>query len=326
MRQTIAGLMMGWILLTLGGCAVEHQPRIVVLLPDDYNTPDGMILAPDGNIYLDCPNYNQPEYPGKLLRITKDDIVEEVFTYPAHPKTGKSAPLGIDIGPDGNFYVTDNQSFYDKNNQSRLLRTNAVSCRPDGVYVTETQMDPAAWPLPSGVYRFRYDEFGSEPIELKPAGKDAHLIVRLSTGNPDWRVGANGMGFDSKGNMYVCNFGEATIVRYTFDVSGAISGPEIFAAGQGMESVDGIKFDPKNDDLFVADFAGNAVHRIDKNGKVTTVWKNANDSDGIGGLLDRPSEVCLRGNKLYISNIDLPVKGNRYDPLHTISVIDVGGR
>ena len=73
----------------------------------------------------------------------------------------------------------------------------------------------------------------------------------------------------------------------------------------------------------VADFAANAVHRIDKNGKVTTIWKNANDSDGIGGLLDRPSEVCFRGNKLYISNIDLPVKGNRYDPLHTISVIDL---
>ena len=38
------------------------------------------------------------------------------------PETGKAAPLGIDIGPDGNFYVTDNQSFYDKNNKSRLLR------------------------------------------------------------------------------------------------------------------------------------------------------------------------------------------------------------
>jgi sugar lactone lactonase YvrE len=131
------------------------------------------------------------------------------------------------------------------------------------------------------------------------------------------------MGFDSKGNMYVCNFGEATIMRYTFDTAGNIASSEIFASGQGMESCDGIKFDPRNDDMYVADFAANAVHRIDKNGKVTTVWKNAIDSGGIGGLLDRPSEVCLRGNQLYISNIDLPVKGNRYDQLHTISVIDV---
>ncbi|NLH15540.1 MAG: hypothetical protein GX455_03065 [Phycisphaerae bacterium] len=336
-------LCLGCMGMMMAGCASQSAPRIGVLLPDDYNTPDGMILSTDGSIYLNCPNYNQPEYPGKLLRIGTDNVASEIYTYPAHPVTGKSAPLGIDIGSDGNFYVTDNQSFYDKNNQSRLLRlivqngkvdrcevlvtgfveSNAVSARPDGVYVTETQMDPTAWPLPSGVYRFRYDEFTGTPIELKPRGNDPHLIVRLSTGNPDWRVGANGMGFDSKGNLYVCNFGEATIMRYTFDASGAIAGSEIFASGQGMESCDGIKFDPRNDDCYVADFAANAAHRIDKNGKVTTIWKNANDSDGIGGLLDRPSEVCLRGNQLYISNIDLPVKGNRYDQLHTISVIDV---
>jgi sugar lactone lactonase YvrE len=145
--------------------------------------------------------------------------------------------------------------------------------------------------------------------------------VRLSTGNPDWRVGANGMGFDSKGNMYVCNFGEATIVRYSFDAAGHVGGPEIFASGDGMESVDGIKFDPKNDDCFVADFAANAVHRIDKNGKVTTVWKNANDPTASAAC--RPTvRVCLRGNKP-ISNIDLPVKGN-LPTRFTISVIDGG--
>ena len=41
----------------------------------------------------------------------------------------------------------------------------------------------------------------------------------------------------------------------------------------------------------------------------------------VGGLLDRPSEVCLRGNKVYVSNIDLPMKGNEYDRPHTISLI-----
>jgi len=46
-----------------------------------------------------------------------------------------------------------------------------------------------------------------------------------------------------------------------------------------------------------------------------------NTPDGVGGLLDRPSEVCLRGNKIYVSNIDLPMKGNEYDRPHTISLI-----
>jgi sugar lactone lactonase YvrE len=91
-----------------------------------------------------------------------------------------------------------------------------------------------------------------------------------------------------------------------------------------MESTDGIKIYPKTGEIYVADFDGNAVHKIcPETGKVTTIAKNANNSGGIGGLLDRPSEVCIRGNRLYISNIDLPGDGNVYDKPHTISVIEL---
>ena len=41
----------------------------------------------------------------------------------------------------------------------------------------------------------------------------------------------------------------------------------------------------------------------------------------IGGLLDKPSEVCLRGKKIYVANIDLPFDNNEYDAPHTISVL-----
>lgn len=47
------------------------------------------------------------------------------------------------------------------------------------------------------------------------------------------------------------------------------------------------------------------------------------DTDGAGGALDRPSEVCVRRNRLYISNIDLPYGGNEYDAPRTISVLDL---
>lgn len=80
---------------------------------------------------------------------------------------------------------------------------------------------------------------------------------------------------------------------------------------------------PKTGDIYVADFVGDAVHKIDKNGKVTTIAKNEKNSGGVGGKLDKPSEVCLRGNKIYIANIDLPFGGNKYDDLHTIPVIDL---
>jgi sugar lactone lactonase YvrE len=203
-----------------------------------------------------------------------------------------------------------------------FIQSNAVSCRADGVYVTETSLDPNATPMPSGVYRFRYSEFTGTPVELLPGGEDNHLIATLYTANEEWSVGANGLGFDSKGNMYVCNFGEASVIKFTFDENGEVASQEIFARGQGIESTDGLKVHPRTDDIYVADFVGNAVHKIDaKTREITTLAKNAVNLGSADGQLDIPSEVCIRGNWLYISNIDLPLAGNEYDAPHTLSVI-----
>jgi len=57
-----------------------------------------------------------------------------------------------------------------------------------------------------------------------------------------------------------------------------------------------------------------------KTGKVTTLAKNDN-TDGADGALDRPSEPCIRGNRCYVSNIDLPLAGNSYDEPHSISIV-----
>ena len=328
----------------LTGCSTLKQPTIGVNLPEKYNTPDGMVLDADNNIFLCCPNFNDDKYPAKLLKVTPDDKISEVFTFPVHPETRKTCPFGIDIGPDGNFYVADNQGMAGAVNKARLLRivikqgkavgcevlatglnqSNGVSCYGDSVYVTETSLDSEAAPMPSGVYRFRYSEFRGEPIKLLPGGKDKHLVTTFLTDNEQWRVGANGMGFDSKGNMFVCNFGEASLIKITFDKNGKVASQTVFAKGQGMKSTDGLKIDPKTNDIYIADFVGNAVHKVDgRTGKVTTIAQNANNSGGVGGLLDRPSEVCLRDNKIYVSNIDLPGNGNVYDKPHTLSVIEL---
>lgn len=335
------------IILILSGCSATSNletPSIAVNLPPEYNTPDGMVLDADNNILLCCPNFNDDKYPAKLLKITPDDKITEVFTFPVHPETKKACPLGIDIGPDGNYYVADNQGMAGAVNKARLLRivvkngvpvgsevlvtgfnqSNAVSCYGDSVYVTETSLDNEATPMPSGVYRFRYSEFKGQPIKLLPGGKDKHLIATFLT-HTDRRVGANGMGIDANGNLFVCNFGEASLIKITFDKNGKVASQAVFAKGRPMESTDGIKIHPKTGDIYIADFDGNAVHKVNpKTSRVTTIAKNANNSGGIGGLLDRPSEVCLRDNKIYVSNIDLPGGGNVYDEPHTISVIELG--
>ena len=332
--------------LLMAGCAGLTKSRYAIELPEGHNTPDGMVVDADGNILLSCLNKNETTHPAKILKIDKDEKITELVTLPDHPVTKQhAAPLGIDIGSDGNLYVADNQSFYTGDQfNSRILRVvmkdgkaqkvevvatgfymaNAIACRGDYVYMTESKLDLKAKPIPSGVYRFKISELKADaPIAVKPGGADPHVVARLETKNMDW-VGANGMGFAPDGSLYVCNFGDAKLEKFTFDADGKVASHTVVAEGQGMLSCDGMKVHPETGEVYIADFLGNAVHKVDpKTGTVTTIAKNEN-TDGRGGLLDRPSEPCVRGNKLYVSNIDLPLAGNTFDKPHTITVIRLG--
>jgi len=330
-------------LVTVTGCG-EMTPQLAVELPEKYNTPDGMVVGHDKSIYISCNNWNDPNYAAKILRLDESDALSEYYTLPVHPDTGKANPLGIDIGPDGNFYIADNQAPYSNDYKSRLLRiftdngrpvrcevvatgfilTNGVACTEEYVYVAESTLEAGASPMPSGVYRFTYDEFESGTVELKPGGEDEHLVVSLMTRNPDWPVGANGIDTDRRGNLFVGNFGDAELMRFRFNQEGQVTSREVFAKNKGMESIDGLKVHPRSGDIYIADFLGNAVHKVDRrSGKVTTLAKNKNTT-GEEGLLDGPSEVCFRGNRLYVSNIDLTAGENVYDVPHTISVLEMG--
>ena len=341
------------------GCETEQAPpgggkpaappapaKKMIELPEGNNTPDGMVVDADGNILLSVLNFNDPTEPAKIMKIDKDDHITELVALPDHPGTEKhAAPLGIDIGSDGNLYVADNQSFYTPDAfNSRLLRVvmkdgkagkvevvatgffmaNAVVCRGGHVYMTESRLDLKARPMPSGVYRFTIAELdAANPVVVKPGGEDPHLVAKLETKNMDW-VGANGMGIAKDGTMYVCNFGDAALESFTFDGEGKVKEHKVVAQGQGMLSCDGMKVHPETGDVYIADFLGNALHKVDvKTGKVTTLAKNGN-TDGADGALDRPSEPCIRGGKCYVANIDLPLAENSYDEPHSISIVPLG--
>jgi DNA-binding beta-propeller fold protein YncE len=309
-----------------------------------------MTLDGHGNILLSCPNLSTNvegnEQPARIARITPDDKLEDYFTLPVHPQTGKVCPFGIDFGSDGNLYVADCQAAGGaSDHKSRLLRVvveqgkpvrcetvveglvfaNAVVCHGDDVYVTESQLEPdPSPPVKSGVYRFAISELdGDQPLRVKPKGEDSHLVCTLLTQNKDWPFGANGLGFAKDGTMYVCNFGDAELIAVKFDQKGKVKSQTIVAAGGPMKCTDGLKVDPQTGHVYIADFLGNAVHLVDPaTGKVTVLARNGL-SDGRNGELDKCSEVCLRGNRLYVANIDLNMDGNTFDKPYTISVIDL---
>ncbi|MHC4199014.1 MAG: SMP-30/gluconolactonase/LRE family protein [Planctomycetota bacterium] len=352
-------------LLVLAGCdqkgkAPPKKPGIV--LPEKWNTPDGMTEDKEGNILVSIPNFNKPEFPAKIVKIDKNDNLTEWFSLPPHPVTNFACPLGIAFASDGNLYWADNQDLgagvagalklpgreLQVKNVSRLCRVvvengkpvrseavvngffqaNAVACWKDCVYVTETSLGiegAEGDPHRSGVYRFKISELDpAKPIKLKTGGTDPHLILKLETQPPGWPVGANGMGFGPKGQMYVCNFGDAQLLEYLPDEAGNYKTARVVAEGDPMKSTDGLMVDMATGDVYIADFLGSAVHVVcTHSGKVTTLQANPENNDGSDNKLDKCSECRKRGNKVYAANIDLPFDGNTADKPYTISVIEL---
>lgn len=313
------------------------------ILPKEYSSPDGYALGKDGNLYL---SMNQKAsnwtYPAKIMRITQDDKLELFCDLPLNPKTGKCAPLGLAFAEDGNLYVSDNQSFCtDELFQSGIIRVKLENGKPVGselvvsgfnmsngmtsrgrfLYVAETNLATAD-KFMSGVYRFSLDELKSgETLRVTGIG-DPHLILTFETKDPDHQVGANGVSMDSKGRLYVCNFGDAEVMRYELDAQGGVVSGGLFCKATGLLSCDGLQIDA-DDNLWIADFRGNAVGMIDQNGNTTVVAKNSVPTTGEKGELDAPSECIRRGDKVYVSNIDIDYDLDKQsaDPVQTISVI-----
>ena len=70
---------------------------MLVELPDEYNTPDGMCLLPTGDVLVSVPNVNvflaaedksKQDPPPVILRITKDNKYEKYYDPPKIPVTG----------------------------------------------------------------------------------------------------------------------------------------------------------------------------------------------------------------------------------------------
>jgi len=366
--NTMAGLSLAVCLLAgllvapgcgAGGTGIS-RPTLLFALPDYCNTPDGMTLdEKTGDIYLCCPNFNDQTYPGIVMKIDKNNKISKFCEFPKsalHPNSGKIGTMGLDIGPDGNLYIADNQYFFSKDYASRLLRVNvkdgkagktevvatglklanAVAWKGDHVYVTDTFFDVPGKPGLSGIWRFSMEELTTgKPVKLDTKAFDPHAIgttdphlIATFTTFP-WKhrgdtAGADGLTFDKDGNLYTGNFGDGVISKVTFDAEGNVTSNKILVKDKTMPSADGMFYDAKRNVIFVTDSEQNAVRAFTPDGKLSTVWKNGANTTGADGLLDQPCEVLVRGDDMFVVCFDMPFPGllnPAYDKFHTISVI-----
>ncbi len=331
--------------LVLSGCNSQgglREPKLLVKLPDYCNTPDGMAPMPDGSFLLSVPNFNDPSPGAFIMKISAQNRISKFFVPPPSPKTGNSGPMGIRMAPSGDIYYADNQFSYPETTRaSRVMRiavkdgepqeavtvasglnvANAVAVKGDYIYVSDTVMVPGSKPLISGIFRFK---IGEEGIQMQtPLEEDPHLVAKIRTYHETIGFGADGLCFDSKGNLYCGNFADGTIHKITFDAQGNVVSNEIFVDDPQLKCADGLFYDAKGDRILVADMIQNAVQFIYPDGSVEMIAKNG-DTDGADGGLDQPCEAILRGNEVVVSNMDWPFEGvvnTTWDEPYTLSVI-----
>lgn len=324
--------------------ASGSRPTLLHSLPEKYNTPDGMGLAPDSSVVLSVPNFGNPSYPAALLRMANDTI-GFFFSPPKHPDTKHAAPMDLAYGPDGNLYYADNQWQYSKERKSRLMRiriqngkpisaepvvegfrlSNGLVWKGNTIYVTDSQWDTPEKPRESAIMRFSLAELNAgTPVKLKPGFTDPHILATFTTQDNPSAIdnGADGVDYDSKGNLYTGGFGDGILYKLTLKPDGTLGQKTQFAK---LDCVDGLIVDRATDHLYVCDSRNNAIRIITPDGKVGTLSENG-DTDGRNGLLDQPAEVLLKGNRLFIADYDQPekaFKNKRFDAPHTLSVIEV---
>jgi sugar lactone lactonase YvrE len=319
---------------------ITNTSNLFIKLPEAYNTPDGLAIAKDGNMILSVPNFNNQhlldsgmiQVPSKpfMAIIGTDNKIAHWYDFKQqdmHPETGYVGPMDCDFGPDGNLYVADMQVFYNKNHKSRIIRINVVNGKPtsmdvvvegfiasngmywkeDNLFVTESVLEASGKSLVSGVYAFSLNELQADtPVQLTPYKKgkgDDHLVATFQSDN-HMGFGADGITFDDKGYMYTTVIEKGQIFRSEIDNNNKAIATKLFARSPNMKGPDGLIFSKEHNSFYVADFLNNAVHSIDRDGRVTTLQINE-DTNGADGKLDQPAEVLIRGNELIIVNMDM---------------------
>lgn len=312
---------------------------LFTLLPEYVCTPDGMAIDRNGDLIVSCPNYADDNMSGCIVRIDKNKNVVKWFDVPKLAETGLARNMGIEFDEDWNLYICDNQGWKKDpalQFKGRVLKIRAnhdgeiLSCtvvadgmeHPNGIrirngymYVTQSKMTKVhdeKGRMVSGVYRFALDD---HDIHVNNTLDDPNLYFSFITENLNCRYGADGIAFNSKGELFVGNFGDGEIRRITINPDGSIKEHIAFAKDNDvLVSTDGMIFD-ENDNMYVADFRMNAIVKMYPDGRLEKMAQSP-DCDGFNGELDQPGEPIIWQGRLVASCFDLSVGPGKVNTAH----------
>lgn len=316
-----------------------QKPELFVLLPEEYvSTPDGMAIDVEGNLIVACPNFADVKMSGCLIKINKKKDIMKWIDVPIHNETGCARPMGIAFGPDGDIYICDNQGWSGEPElmfKGRILRLrikdnavvkttviaegmehpNGIRVRGEYMYVTQSLLskvkDPSGFMM-SCVYRFHLED---KNIKVENILEDKNIITTFLTRNPVMQYGADGIEFDTEGNLIVGNFGDGVLHKITFNRDGSVKNNFAWAKDpKQLKSTDGMIID-ENRNLYVADFSANAIAKVSPDGKVTRIAQSP-DTDGFNGELDQPGEPCIWEGKIVVTCFDCVTDSDKVNTKH----------
>ena len=321
-----------------GENTLPQKSELFVSLPDYCPTPDGMAIAPNGDLILACPNFADITQPACLMRITKDGAVSKWLDVPVLEETGWASPMGLAFNEEGDLFISDNQGWSGAEkakNKGRVLRLkfendqlketitvasgmehpNGIRIRNGKLYVTQSSLsqikDPSGL-LVSGVYCF---DMNDRDIAVTNTSADQNLLTTVITKNPEVQYGLDGIVFNEAGDLFVGNFGDGAIHRIKMDAEGKVVSNDVWAQDTTqLRTKDGMCIDDKGN-IWVADFSANAVARVDKDGKIQRIAQSP-DCDGSDGGLDQPGEPIVWNGKVIVSCFDLVTGPDKVNTKH----------
>lgn len=321
-----------------GENTLPQKSELFTELPAYCPTPDGMAIAPNGDLILACPNYADITQPACLMRITKNGEITKWIDVPVLEETGWAAPMGLAFNEEGDLFISDNQGWSGAEkalNKGRVLHLkfendqlketitvasgmehpNGIRIRNGKLYVTQSSLsqikDPSGL-LVSGVYCF---DMNDRNIVVTNTVQDKNLITTVTTKNPAVQYGLDGIVFDEAGDLFVGNFGDGAIHRIKMDAEGIVVGNDVWAQDTTqLRTTDGMCIDSKGN-IWVADFSANAVARVDKNGKIQRIAQSP-DGDGSDGGLDQPGEPIEWNGQMIVSCFDMVTGPDKVNTKH----------